>query len=111
MALSGAIGGTGGLTKAGTGTLKVLGANTYSGATNVTAGTLQAGAINTFSGLSGFTVGAGAAVDLNGFNQTIGSLAGAGTVINNGAGTATLTAGGITPRPRSAARCKMARPH
>ena len=37
MALSGSIGGTGGLAKVGTGTLKVSGANTYSGATTVTA--------------------------------------------------------------------------
>jgi autotransporter-associated beta strand protein len=94
MALSGSIGGTGGLAKVGTGTLKVSGANTYSGATTVTAGTLQARAANTFSATSAFTVGAGAFLDVNGFNQTIGSLAGAGTVTNNGAGAATLTAGG-----------------
>src|SRR6516165_9757556 len=92
MALSGSIGGTGGLAKIGTGTLKVSGANTYSGATTVTAGTLQAGAANTFSAASAFTVGA--FLDVNGFNQTIGSLAGAGTVTNSGAGAATLTVGG-----------------
>jgi outer membrane autotransporter protein len=95
MALSGSIGGTGGLAKVGTGTLKVSGANTYSGATTVTAGTLQAGAANTFSAASAFTVGA--FLDVNGFNQTIGSLgslAGAGTVTNSGAGAATLTVGG-----------------
>jgi len=92
MALSGSIGGTGGLAKIGTGTLKVSGANTYSDVTTVTAGTLQAGAANTFSAASAFTVGA--FLDLNGFNQTIGSLAGAGTVTNSGAGAATLTVGG-----------------
>ena len=92
MALSGSIGGTGGLAKIGTGTLKVSGANTYSGATTVTAGTLQAGAANTFSAASAFTVGA--FLDVHGFNQTIGSLAGAGTVTNSGAGAATLTVGG-----------------
>src|SRR6516162_8554821 len=92
MALSGSIGGTGGLAKIGTGTLKASGANTYSGATTVTAGTLQAGAANTFSAASAFTVGA--FLDVNGFNQTIGSLAGAGTVTNSGAGAATLTVGG-----------------
>ena len=92
MALSGSIGGTGGLAQIGTGTLKVSGANTYSGGTTVTAGTLQAGAANTFSAASAFTVGA--FLDVNGFNQTIGSLAGAGTVTNSGAGAATLTVGG-----------------
>src|SRR5262245_17506352 len=98
MALSGSIGGTGGLAKVGTGTLKVSGANTYSGATTVTAGTLQAWAANTFSAASAFTVGA--FLDVNGFNQTIGSLgslAGAGTVTNSGAGAATLTVGGNNP--------------
>src|SRR5262249_13587802 len=97
MALSGSIGGTGGLAKIGTGTLKVSGANTYSGATTVTAGTLQAGAANTFSAASAFTVGA--FLDVNGFNQTIGSLAGAGTVTNSGAGAATLTVGANNTSP------------
>jgi autotransporter-associated beta strand protein/YVTN family beta-propeller protein len=89
--LSGIIGGTGGLTKSGTGTLTLSGANTYSGGTTVNAGTLQAGAANVFGNNSAMTVASGAVLDLNSFNQTLGSLAGASNVT---LGTATLTAGG-----------------
>ncbi|WP_155487144.1 autotransporter-associated beta strand repeat-containing protein, partial [Vibrio harveyi] len=45
---SGTITGTGGLTKTGTGTLTLSGANGYFGATLVDAGTLRAGAVNAF---------------------------------------------------------------
>jgi fibronectin-binding autotransporter adhesin len=82
---NGVLSGGGGLAKVGAGTLKLSGANTYSGITNVSVGTLQAGATNAFSVNSAHTVAAGAFLDLNGFNQAIGSLAGAGTVTNNGA--------------------------
>ena len=83
------------LTKAGTGTLTLSGANTYTGATNVNAGTLAGGAANAFSAGSAVTVAGVAFLDLGGFSQTIGSLAGAGTVTNSGiASPATLTEGG-----------------
>jgi outer membrane autotransporter protein len=81
----------GGLTKVGSGTLTLSGANTYTGPTMVNAGTLQAGAVNAFSSASAFTLASGAILDLAGFNQTIGSLAGAGSVT---LGAATLTTNG-----------------
>ena len=89
--LAGAIGGSGGLTKIGMGTLVLSGTSSYTGATNINVGTLQAGAANAFAPSSAFTVSAGAVFDLNNFNQTIGSLAGAGNVM---LGSATLTTGG-----------------
>ena len=82
------------LTKTGTGTLKLSGTNTYSGATSVNAGMLAGAATNAFSPNSAVTVASGAYLDLGGYNQIIKSLAGRGTVTNSGtAGPATLTVG------------------
>jgi outer membrane autotransporter protein len=78
--LSGAISGGGFITKEGTGTLTLSGANNYTGATNVAQGTLKAGAANTFSAASVHSVASGATLDLAGFNQTVASLANSGTV-------------------------------
>jgi len=77
---SGNIGGTGALTKIGSGTLTVSGGNNYSGGTVVNAGTLVAGAANVF-GSGGMQVGTGATLDLNGSNQTFASLSGAGSLL------------------------------
>ena len=95
--LSGTIGGPGGFTKIGAGTLTLSGAGTYFGPTFVNAGTLQAGIANAFSPNSNYTIASGAALDLNGFDQTIGGLTGTGSVINGGAAIPTLTiaSGGI----------------
>ncbi|VTU34911.1 Outer membrane protein IcsA autotransporter precursor [Variovorax sp. PBL-H6] len=78
--LTGAITGPGDLSKLGSGTLVLAGANTYSGATAVTGGTLRAGAANTFSAASAHGVASGATLDLAGFSQSIAGLANAGTV-------------------------------
>ncbi|WP_418115963.1 autotransporter outer membrane beta-barrel domain-containing protein [Variovorax sp. NFACC27] len=78
--LSGAISGGGFITKEGTGTLTLSGANTYTGATNVAQGTLKAGAANTLSAASAHSVASGATLDLAGFSQTVASLTNSGTV-------------------------------
>jgi len=94
LTYGGIIAGASPLTKAGTGTLIVSGANTYTGATAISAGTLQLGATNAVPSGSAVTVSGGATFDLRGFSDAIGSLAGAGTVTSGAAGAVTLTAGG-----------------
>ncbi|WP_269475643.1 autotransporter-associated beta strand repeat-containing protein [Variovorax sp. WDL1] len=90
--LSGAITGPGDLSKIGSGTLILSGANSYGGATAVTEGTLRAGAANTFSPASAHSVAPGATLDLAGLSQSVAGLANAGTVslVGNTPGT-TLT--------------------
>ena len=74
---------TGVLTKSGTGTWTLSGANNHTGATNITAGILKAGAstsiLGTITGTT--TVSNGAALDLNGYN-----ISTAETLILNGYG-------------------------
>ena len=90
------ISGSGGITKAGPGTLVLAADNSFSGPTGISAGTLRLG--NAFA-LRNSTVNlttAGATLDLNGLNATLGGLAGnqqldlkglAVSVGNNGAAT------------------------
>ncbi|MGM9516548.1 DUF4347 domain-containing protein, partial [Roseateles sp. DB2] len=87
---SGAINGTGGLTKQGSGTLSLSGTNTYTGSTTLSAGALTLSGGAALSDSSALTLGAGGVLNLSA-DETIGSLAGAGTV-NLGANT--LSAGG-----------------
>ncbi|MEW6156630.1 MAG: autotransporter-associated beta strand repeat-containing protein, partial [Verrucomicrobiota bacterium] len=78
---SGVIGESGGarsLTKAGSGTLIISGANSYSGSTTVSAGTLQLGASGSIP--NGSAVSVSGTLDLNDFNETIASLSGNGAV-------------------------------
>ncbi|MDQ0033670.1 outer membrane autotransporter protein [Variovorax boronicumulans] len=93
--LSGNISGGGFITKIGSGTLTLSGANSYTGATDVAAGTLKAGANGTFSAASAHRVRNGATLDLAGFSQTVASLANSGTVslVGTAPGT-TLTVNG-----------------
>ena len=85
--------GTFGLTKIGSGTLTLSGANTFTGPTTVSAGTLAAGLANTVPSSSAVTVASGATFVLDGYSQSIGSLTGAGNVTNNSNTAATLTVG------------------
>lgn len=92
LTIAAPIQGSGALTQAGDGTLRLTGAGTYTGATTVASGTLQAGGTNLLAPASAFSVNSGATLDLGNANQTIGSLAGAGAVT---LGAGTLTTGGL----------------
>jgi len=94
------------VTKAGTGTWTLSGANTYSGNTTVTAGTLKVGVANAIpsgSGKGNLVLNGGASVagtfDINGLDVGINGLTGTtgavlGKVVNNATGTSkSLTVG------------------
>ena len=81
---SGAISGTGGLTKSGAGTITLSGTNAYSGTTGINAGTLALDALNAIDADSDVSIALGAALDLNGNSHTLASLAGAGNVVTGG---------------------------
>jgi autotransporter-associated beta strand protein len=95
---SGVISGPNSVTKVGTGTQTLSGANTYNGPTAIQSGTIKVGAANTLPIGASVLLGngtTGGTLDLNGQNQQIADLrtSGSGTnqVINSGAGTPVLT--------------------
>ncbi|HEY9133204.1 MAG TPA: autotransporter-associated beta strand repeat-containing protein, partial [Dyella sp.] len=85
--LSGAIGGNGGLTKLGAGTLVLNGANTYSGGTTISAGTLQG---NGASLQGNIADNAALVFDQNVDGTFTGAISGSGSVTKQGAGTLIL---------------------
>jgi autotransporter-associated beta strand protein len=87
---SGVMSGAGGLTKLGTGTFTLSGANAYTGATAINAGTLTVANASALGVNSAVTVANAATLALNS-NLTIGSLAGTGDTT---LGVNTLTTGG-----------------
>jgi autotransporter-associated beta strand protein len=93
---AGVISGSGGFTKAGTGTLTLSGANTYSGTTQINGGILSSNNSNVFSPNSVVSIAAGATLDLGTlFDQTIAGLSGAGSV-NMGVAQLTVNQAGAT---------------
>ena len=80
QSFSGVLSGTGGFTKAGTGTLSMSGANTYTGPTSISAGTLQTGAVNALPVSGDVDVSSGATLDLNDNNQSVGNITGVGNI-------------------------------
>lgn len=99
-AVAGAITGAGGLTKSGTGTLRLdNSANNYTGDTHVTEGALQGGATDSLAPLSRHIITGDAVsgtLSTNGFDQTLGSLASTGATQGNASvvlGSNTLTVG------------------
>jgi len=80
LTLSGGVGGTGGVTKNGTGSMVLSGSNTYSGATVVNAGTLNAAHANALGTNTSVTVNGGSLLvsaddAINGKNLTLASTA------------------------------------
>jgi outer membrane autotransporter protein len=95
VTLASAIGGTGGLAKAGTGTLILAGANSYTGGTTVGSGVLQLASGAALPSGGALTVNGGTLV-LNGNSVSTGALSGTGGAINLGAATLTTTTSSST---------------
>lgn len=85
---AGVLSGGGSLVKAGTGTLTLFGANSYSGGTLVSGGTLA----GSTASLQGVITNNGAVAFAQSTNGTFGSvISGSGSVVKTGAGTLTLS--------------------
>ncbi|MHA3774911.1 beta strand repeat-containing protein [Verrucomicrobiota bacterium sgz303538] len=83
-----------GVTKAGTGTWTLSGANSYTGPTNVTAGTLAIAASGSIAGSTAINVSAGATLDVSALQG--GLTLGSGQTLTGGSGTnAGLVTGAI----------------
>jgi autotransporter-associated beta strand protein len=98
---SASLGGSGGLTKQGSGVLTLVGTgNSFSNGVTLSGGTLRLGASESIpdgAGMGNLTIGTNTTLDLNGYNETINGFSnpfGGGTVDNvAGGGTSTLTVG------------------
>jgi fibronectin-binding autotransporter adhesin len=93
--VSSVISGSGGFTKANTGSLILSGANTYTGDTTISTGTLQLGTATAIpSGTGKGNVIVNGTLDLNNFAVTLNGLSGSGTVTNTLGSPIALTLGG-----------------
>jgi fibronectin-binding autotransporter adhesin len=91
LTYGGVITGPGSLTKVGTGTLTLLGSNTFSGVTTITAGTLQLGNGGTTGSITGDVANNGVLVfDRSNVLTFGGVISGAGSIQHNGTGTTVL---------------------
>ncbi len=89
------ISGSGGFTKANTGSLILSGANTYTGDTTLSTGTLQLGTATAIpSGTGKGNAIVNGVLDLNNFAVTLNGLSGSGTVTNTLGSPIALTLGG-----------------
>ena len=91
LAISGPIGGNGGLTTTGAGTLVLAASNSYTGGTTISAGTLALGnGGTTGSVLGGITNNATLLLNFSGNQPFSNSVSGSGNVVVSGPGTVTL---------------------
>ncbi len=90
---SGIVSGSGGLAKAGLGTLALTGSNGYNGTTTISAGILQLAAATTLPVTAKVSM-SGGTLDLAGIDATLAQLSGTGG--NVSLGSATLTVGDST---------------
>lgn len=86
------------LTKAGEGTLRLAGENTYSGETRVLAGTLAVAGGAAIPDTSAISLGAGATLRLGGSTETVGGLSGTGLVFFED-GALTIGGAGLSGSP------------
>ncbi len=92
LTAAGTIGGDGGLTKTGEGTLVLTAANTYAGGTTISSGTLQLGDGGTSGGIVDDVANSGALVFFRSNALTLdGAISGSGVVEQRGTGTTVLT--------------------
>jgi outer membrane autotransporter protein len=90
-AISGAISGSGGLVKAGSGSLTLTGSNTFTGLTTISGGTLQLGNGGSTGAFAGDVVDNATLVfDLSGFVTIPGAISGTGSLVQSGTGTVIL---------------------
>jgi fibronectin-binding autotransporter adhesin len=99
ISLSGAVGGTGGIAKTGTGILLLTASNSYSGATDIQGGKLYLGGAGRL-GSGDVTIASGANLDFGtGAGQTnivANNISGQGQIIQSTAGTETRITGNVT---------------
>lgn len=89
---SGAVAGTTGLSKSGSGSVTMSLVNTYSGNTTISNGTFQLGVANAIpSGAGKGNVTVNGTLDLNTFSELVNNLSGSGTIDTVAGGTPTLT--------------------